>query len=52
MADQRSRGGKKQSTGRQANSQGQQGLQTIKGRPSVGQPGGPKQPSRRGRDER
>jgi hypothetical protein len=49
MADQRSRGGKKEATGRQPNAQRQQGVNTTRPRPAEGQPGGPKPKSKSGR---
>jgi hypothetical protein len=49
MADQRSRGGKKQGTGKQQEAQKQQGTETTKPRPAEGQPGGPKQKPKSGR---
>jgi hypothetical protein len=51
MADQRSRGGKKEGTGRQPDAQKHQGLGTAS-RPPAGQPGGPKEPGKSGRDNK
>jgi hypothetical protein len=42
MADQRSRGGHKQGTGRQPNAQRRQSVQGTHERPAEGKPGGPK----------
>lgn len=52
MADQRSRGGKKEATGRQPHAQQQQGVSGDKPRPAEGQPGGPKEKSKSGRDQK
>jgi len=50
MADQGSRGGKKEATGKQPHAQQQQGVEGSKPRPAEGQPGGPKEKSKSGRD--
>jgi len=52
MADQRNRGGKKEATGKQPHAQQQQGVGGDKPRPAEGQPGGPKQKSKSGRDQK
>jgi hypothetical protein len=52
MADQRSRGGKKEGTGKQENAQRPQGVEGVKPRPAEGQPGGPKEKSKSGRDQK
>ena len=52
MADQRSRGGKKQATGKQPHAQQKQGVEGSQARPAQGQPGGPKPPSKSGRDRK
>jgi hypothetical protein len=52
MADQRSRGGKKEATGKQPHAQQQQNVKSSEERPAEGQPGGPKQKSKSGRDHK
>jgi len=52
MADQRSRGGQKQATGKQPNAQQKQSVQGTQQRPAEGQPGGPKQKAKSGRDRK
>lgn len=52
MADQRSRGGKKEATGKQPNAQRHQSVQGTQKRPAEGQPGGPKQKAKSGRDQK
>lgn len=52
MADQQSRGGKKEATGRQPDAQKQQGAGGGHPRPGVGQPGGPKEPGKSDRDKK
>jgi hypothetical protein len=49
MADQWNRGGKKQGTGQQGDTQKQQGVNTTTPRPPEGQPGGPTQKGKSGR---
>jgi hypothetical protein len=49
MADQRSRGGKKEGTGKQPDAQKQQSVRGTTPRPPEGQPGGPKQKAKSGR---
>lgn len=52
MADQRSRGGQKQVIGKQPNAQQKQSVQGTQQRPAEGQPGGPKQKGKSGRDQK
>ncbi len=52
MADQRSRGGKKEATGKQSSAQRQQSVEGVQARPAEGQPGGPKQKAKSGRDHK
>lgn len=52
MADQRSRGGKKEATGKQPHAQQQQNVKSSEERPAEGQPGGPKQKAKGGRDHK
>ena len=52
MADQRSRRGKKEGTGKQPNAQRKQSVQGTQQRPAKGQPGSPKPTSKSGRDRK
>ncbi len=52
MADQRRRGGQKEATGKQPNAQRRQSVEGTHPRPAEGQPGGPKQKSKNGRDQK
>lgn len=52
MADQRSRGGKKEATGKQPQAQKQQNVAGTQARPAAGQPGGPKPRVKTGRDHK